>query len=54
MINSVSPNKTVLLTGAGGPASAGMIAALSVMTVAIAAQGFMGAALTHGMDHMMF
>ena len=32
----------------------GMIAALSVMTVAIAAQGFMGAAITHGMDHMMF
>ncbi len=33
---------------------AGMIAALSVMTIAIAGQGFMGAALTHGMDHMMF
>lgn len=33
---------------------AGMILALSVMTIAIAAQGFMGAAVTHGMDHMMF
>lgn len=33
---------------------AGMIAALTVMTIAIAAQGFMGAALTHGMDHLMF
>ncbi|MBA3729692.1 MAG: hypothetical protein H0W92_02635 [Sphingomonas sp.] len=33
---------------------AGMILALTVMTLAIAAQGFMGAGLTHGMDHMMF
>ena len=33
---------------------AGMIAALTIMTIAIAAQGFMGAGLTHGMDHMMF
>lgn len=33
---------------------AGMILALTVMTVAIAVQGFLGAGLTHGMDHMMF
>ena len=33
---------------------AGMILALTIMTIAIAAQGFMGASLTHGMDHMMF
>ena len=33
---------------------AGMILALSIMTIAIAAQGFLGAGLTHGMDHMMF
>lgn len=33
---------------------AGMIAALIVMTIAIAVQGFLGAGLTHGMDHMMF
>ena len=33
---------------------AGMILALAAMTIAIAAQGFMGASLTHGMDHMMF
>ncbi len=33
---------------------AGMILALTVMTIAIAAQGFLGAGLTHGMDHMMF
>ena len=33
---------------------AGMILALTIMTIAIAAQGFMGAALTHGMDHLMF
>ena len=32
----------------------GMILALMIMTIAIAAQGFMGAGLTHGMDHMMF
>jgi uncharacterized membrane protein len=33
---------------------AGMILALSIMTVAIAVQGFLGAGLTHGMEHMMF
>jgi len=33
---------------------AGMIMALTVMTIAIAAQGFMGAAITHGMEHLMF
>ncbi len=33
---------------------AGMILALAVMTIAIAVQGFLGASLTHGMDHMMF
>ena len=33
---------------------AGMILALTIMTIAIAVQGFMGAGLTHGMDHMMF
>ena len=33
---------------------AGMILALSGMTVAIAVQGFLGAGLTHGMEHMMF
>ena len=33
---------------------AGMIAALTIMTIAIAVQGFWGAALTHGMDHLMF
>lgn len=33
---------------------AGMILALTVMTVAIAVQGFLGAAITHGMDHLMF
>ena len=33
---------------------AGMILALTVMTIAIAVQGFLGARLTHGMDHMMF
>ncbi len=33
---------------------AGMILALTVMTTAIAVQGFLGAGLTHGMDHMMF
>lgn len=32
---------------------AGMILALTIMTIAIAAQGFMGATLTHGMDHLM-
>ena len=33
---------------------AGMIIALTIMTAAIAVQGFWGAALTHGMDHLMF
>lgn len=33
---------------------AGMILALSVMTLAIAVQGFLGAALTHGLEHLMF
>ena len=33
---------------------AGMILALTVMTVAIGVQGFLGAGLTHGMEHMMF
>ena len=33
---------------------AGMILALTVMTIAIAVQGFLGAGLTHGMDHLMF
>lgn len=33
---------------------AGMILALTIMTVAIAVQGFMGAALTHGLEHLMF
>ncbi len=33
---------------------AGMITALSLMTLAIAVQGFLGASVTHGMDHMMF
>jgi len=33
---------------------AGMIVALTLMTIAIAVQGFLGASLTHGMDHMMF
>lgn len=33
---------------------AGMILALAIMTVAIAVQGFLGAGLTHGMEHMMF
>lgn len=32
----------------------GMILALTIMTLAIAVQGFMGAALTHGLDHLMF
>ena len=31
---------------------AGMILALTIMTIAIAVQGFLGAGLTHGMDHM--
>lgn len=33
---------------------AGMILALTIITIAIALQGFLGAGLTHGMDHMMF
>lgn len=33
---------------------AGMILALTLMTIAIAAQGFLGAAITHGMEHLMF
>jgi uncharacterized membrane protein len=33
---------------------AGMIVALTIMTFAIAVQGFLGAGLTHGMDHLMF
>jgi uncharacterized membrane protein len=33
---------------------AGMIVALTVMTIAIAVQGFLGAAITHGMNHLMF
>ena len=33
---------------------AGMILALTLMTIAIAVQGFLGAGLTHGMDHIMF
>lgn len=33
---------------------AGMILALTLMTIAIVVQGFLGASVTHGMDHMMF
>lgn len=33
---------------------AGMILALTAMTIAIAAQGFLGAAVTHGMEHLLF
>lgn len=33
---------------------AGMILALTVMTIAIAVQGFLGAGITHGLDHLMF
>lgn len=33
---------------------AGMILALTVMTIAILIQGFLGASITHGMEHMMF
>ena len=33
---------------------AGMILALTVMTIAIAVQGFLGAAVTHGLDHLMY
>lgn len=31
-----------------------MIVGLTVITIAIAVQGFLGAGLTHGMEHMMF
>lgn len=33
---------------------AGMILALTLMTVAVVIQGFLGASITHGMEHMMF
>lgn len=33
---------------------AGMILALTIMTVAVAVQGFLGAGVTHGMEHLMF
>ena len=33
---------------------AGMILGLTLMTIAIAAQGFLGAAVTHGMEHLMY
>lgn len=33
---------------------AGMILALTAMTIAIAIQGFLGAGLTHGIEHLMF
>ena len=33
---------------------AGMILALTLMTIAIAIQGFLGAGVTHGIDHLMF
>ena len=33
---------------------AGMILALTGMTIAIAVQGFLGASITHGLEHMMF
>ena len=33
---------------------AGMILALTLMTIAIAVQGFLGAGVTHGLDHLMF
>jgi uncharacterized membrane protein len=33
---------------------AGMILALTVMTIAVLIQGFLGASITHGMEHMMF
>lgn len=32
----------------------GMIAALTLMTIAIVIQAFLGASVTHGLDHMMF
>ena len=33
---------------------AGMILGLTLMTIAIAVQGFLGAGVTHGIDHLMF
>lgn len=33
---------------------AGMILALTLMTLAVVVQGFWGAAVTHGMEHLMF
>lgn len=33
---------------------AGMILALTLMTIAVIIQGFLGASITHGMEHMMF
>lgn len=33
---------------------AGKIIALTLMTVVVAVQGFLGAAITHGMEHLMF
>ena len=33
---------------------AGMILALTLMTIAIAVQGFLGAGVTHGIEHLMF
>lgn len=33
---------------------AGMILALTIITIAIAVQGFLGAGLTHGIEHLMF
>jgi uncharacterized membrane protein len=33
---------------------AGMILSLTLMTIAIAVQGFLGAGVTHGMEHLMF
>ena len=33
---------------------AGLYLALTLMTIAVAIQGFLGAAVTHGMEHMMF
>lgn len=33
---------------------AGMVLALTLMTIVIVAQGFLGAAITHGMEHLMF
>lgn len=33
---------------------AGMLFALTLMTIAVVIQGFLGAAVTHGMEHLMF